>query len=177
MGAKHFCNLWICVVDLNQLIFCATLQLGYLCLSHKWFIWPWPLWILSSLSWLSVNLWEGATCPAGIADLLFCGLCRKPADCPKRTSRAILCNPSAERVQDGVCKWKQSGKTSCCHAHALHAEDTKVLVLNWNQVVVSSLKQSDLSQRACKLKLTSVNQAAVGEFCLARPPSLGNSRQ
>lgn len=165
------------VVDLNQLTFCATLQLGYLCLSHKWFIWPWPLWILSSLRLLSVNLWEGATCPAGIADLLFWGLCRKPADCPKRTSGAILCNPSAEREQDGVCKWKQSGKTSCFHVHALHAEDRKVLVLNWNQLEVSSLKQSDLSQRACKLKVTSVNQAAGGEFVLPGHPQLGNSCQ
>ena len=59
------------VVDLNQLIFRATLQLGRLCLLHKWFIWPWPLWILSSVRSLWINLWEGARCPAGIPGLLF----------------------------------------------------------------------------------------------------------
>lgn len=92
------------VVDLNQLVFRPTLQLGYLCLFHKWFIWPWPLWILSFLSSLRVNLWEGARCPAAIPGLAFWGLCRDPADCPKHVSRARLCHPSAKREQGGICE-------------------------------------------------------------------------
>jgi len=49
-----------------------------------------------------------------------------------------------------------------------------VLVLTWKRVVVSRLKEGDLSQRACKPQVTGVNQASVGEFVLQGHPQLGN---
>lgn len=66
-------------------------------------------------------------------------VCRKAVDSLKDTPRAVHCNASAEREQDGDDDVNRNRVTSCCHTHTPHAEGREMLVLHWIHVVVSRL--------------------------------------